>query len=51
MGFQLGDHGPRFEILAKNTLSDGFDASAALVDAELFLRGTKYLYCIAASGV
>jgi outer membrane protein assembly factor BamB len=39
--------GPRFEVLAKNTLSDGFDASAALVDNELFLRGTKYLYCIA----
>ena len=38
---------PRFEILAKNTLEDGFDASPALVDSEIFLRGHKYLYCIA----
>ena len=37
-----------FEILAKNTLDDGFDASPALVDKEMFLRGYKYLYSIAA---
>jgi outer membrane protein assembly factor BamB len=40
-------HGPTFETLAENKLSDGFDASPALVDREIFLRGYKYLYCIA----
>jgi outer membrane protein assembly factor BamB len=38
--------GPTFSVLAKNTLDDGFDASPALVDNEIFLRGTKSLYCI-----
>jgi outer membrane protein assembly factor BamB len=41
-------HGPAFQILAENTLDDGFDASPAVVDRELFLRGTRFLYCIAA---
>ena len=40
-------HGPVFEVLAKNTLDDGFDASPALVDGEIYLRGTRYLYAIA----
>ena len=40
-------HGSRFEVLATNTLDDGFDASPALVDNELYLRGNRYLYCIA----
>jgi len=39
-------HGPTFEVLAKNTLDDGFDASPALVDHEMFLRGYQYLYSI-----
>jgi hypothetical protein len=34
-------------VLAKNTLDDGFDASPALVDSEMYLRGYKYLYAIA----
>jgi hypothetical protein len=34
-------------VLAINTLDDGFDASPALVDNELYLRGNRYLYCIA----
>lgn len=41
-------HGPKYEVLAKNTLDDGFDASPALVDNEMFMRGYKYLYGIAA---
>jgi outer membrane protein assembly factor BamB len=41
-------HGPTFEVLARNTLDDGFDASPALVDREIYLRGTKYLYRIEA---
>jgi outer membrane protein assembly factor BamB len=40
-------HGPAFEVLAQNTLADGFDASPALVGGDMYLRGYKYLYCIA----
>jgi outer membrane protein assembly factor BamB len=39
-------HGPTFEVLAKNALDDGFNASPALVDDELYLRGFTYLYSI-----
>lgn len=39
------DETPR--VLALNRLDDSFSASAVLVDKELFLRGEKYLYCIA----
>lgn len=38
--------GPAYAVLAKNTLDDGFDASPALVDNEIFLRGQKFLYAI-----
>jgi hypothetical protein len=41
-------HGPTFEVLATNHLDDGFDASPALVDREIYMRGYKYLYSIAA---
>jgi outer membrane protein assembly factor BamB len=37
---------PTFEVLATNVLDDGFDASPALVDKEIYLRGHKFLYCI-----
>jgi outer membrane protein assembly factor BamB len=40
-------HGARPDILAENTLDDGFDASPALVGRELYLRGYRYLYRIA----
>jgi outer membrane protein assembly factor BamB len=40
-------HGNTFELLAVNTLDDGFDASPALVNNELYLRGYKHLYCLA----
>jgi len=39
-------HGPTYEILAENTLDDGFDASPALVGSEMYLRGFRYLYRI-----
>lgn len=39
-------HGPEFEVLAANTLDDGFDASPALVGRDLYLRGSRYLYAI-----
>ncbi|MEO6245113.1 MAG: PQQ-binding-like beta-propeller repeat protein [Opitutaceae bacterium] len=37
----------KFEIVAKNKLTDSFDASPVAVDRELFLRGHEFLYCIA----
>lgn len=40
-------HGPAFEVLASNKLEDDVDASLAIVDREIFLRGRKFLYCIA----
>ena len=40
--------GPTFEVLAKNQLDDGFDASPALVDNEMYMRGYRYLYAIVA---
>jgi outer membrane protein assembly factor BamB len=42
-------HGPTFELLAVNVLDDGFDASPALVDGEMLLRGHRYLYCLSAN--
>jgi outer membrane protein assembly factor BamB len=39
---------PNFEVLAKNVLDDGFDASPALVDSEIYMRGFRYLYSIGA---
>ena len=41
-------HGPAYEVLATNKLEDTFDASPALVDGDMYLRGYRYLYCIAA---
>jgi outer membrane protein assembly factor BamB len=40
-------HGATFAVLARNTLDDGFDASAALVEGDIYLRGYRYLYNIA----
>ena len=40
-------HGVTFEVLATNTLDDGFDASAALVNDDIYLRGYRHLYNIA----
>lgn len=37
----------KFEVVARNQLSDRLDASPVAVDKELFLRGHEYLYCIA----
>ena len=42
------EHGPGLKVLATNTLDDGigFDASMAVVDREIYLRGRRYLYRI-----
>jgi len=39
-------HGKTFEVLATNKLDEGIDASPAIVGKQLFLRGSKHLYCI-----
>jgi outer membrane protein assembly factor BamB len=43
-------NGGTFEVLARNVLNDGFDASMALVDNEIYLRGYRYLYSIGGGG-
>ncbi len=40
-------HNDQPKVLATNILDEEFAASAAIVGRELFLRGKKYLYCIA----
>ncbi len=40
-------HGDKPEVLAANRLDDSFNASPAIVGKELFLRGEKWLYCLA----
>jgi outer membrane protein assembly factor BamB len=42
------ERGATFKLLALNKLEDGFDASPIVVGNELYLRGKKTLYCIAA---
>ena len=43
----LTHHDVHEPIEAENTLDDGFDASPALADRDLYLRGYRYLYAIA----
>lgn len=38
--------GTELEILATNKLDDRFDASAAIIGKQMFLRGREHLYCI-----
>lgn len=40
-------HDRENRVLAVNQLDDSFSASAALVDRELYLRGERFLYCLA----
>ena len=42
-------HGPTYEVIAKNTLDDGFDASPALAGNDMYFRGYKYLYALSAA--
>jgi len=39
--------GENFEVLAKNQLDDNFEASPVVIGNDLYLRGYKFLYCIA----
>ena len=40
-------HGTELKVLAINQLDDGFSASPAIVGDQIYLRGHRYLYCIA----
>lgn len=40
-------HTDAFEVVAQNTLDDRFDASPVVIGDDLYLKGTKNLYCIA----
>jgi outer membrane protein assembly factor BamB len=42
--------GEKPQALALNRLDDQFSASAALVGREMFLRGERFLYCLAEGG-
>jgi outer membrane protein assembly factor BamB len=45
---QVMSHGEATpKMLAVNRLEDNFSASAAIVGREIFLRGERYLYCLA----
>ncbi|MCP4709164.1 MAG: PQQ-binding-like beta-propeller repeat protein [Planctomycetes bacterium] len=39
--------GDEFEVLATNVLDDEFDCSPVVIGDELYLKGKKYIYCIA----
>ncbi|MBI5817485.1 MAG: PQQ-binding-like beta-propeller repeat protein [Verrucomicrobia bacterium] len=39
----------KIEVLARNRLDDGFDASPAVAGNQLFLRGKQFLYCLSES--
>jgi outer membrane protein assembly factor BamB len=43
------DAGPGLKVLATNSVADAVDASPALVDGEIYLRGLKYLYRISSN--
>ncbi len=40
------EHGPEYKVLATNELDDHFDATPAIVDGEIYMRGLDNLYCI-----
>lgn len=40
-------HAAKLKVLAENRLDDRVNASASIAGRELFIRGEKYLYCIA----
>ncbi len=42
------EHGRELKVLAENKLDDGIDATPALVGDEMYVRGRRYLYAIAA---
>lgn len=45
-GATVIENGKTFKIIAENQLDEGFDASPAIVDNEIYLRGRGHLYRI-----
>jgi len=45
--FHVIKQGANFEILSQNQLEDSFHASPVIISNNLYLRGFRYLYCIA----
>jgi outer membrane protein assembly factor BamB len=41
------EHGPTLKVLATNVLDEPIDASPAIVENEIIVRGETHLYCIA----
>jgi len=41
--------GPEFKMVARNQLGEATDASPAISNGKIFLRGIKHLYCIGAA--
>jgi len=39
------DSGSKFKVVAQTKLNDNFDASPAIYQNQIFLKGHKYLYC------
>ncbi|MBW7905179.1 MAG: PQQ-binding-like beta-propeller repeat protein [Phycisphaerae bacterium] len=39
--------GPTLRVIATNKLDDSFDASPAIAGDEIFLRGSRHVYCVA----
>ncbi len=42
--------GPKFELLATNDLGDDGAASPAIANGRLYIKGSRYLYCISRPG-
>jgi outer membrane protein assembly factor BamB len=42
--------GPRFEYIAKNDIGEKMNASPAISNGKIYLRGYKHLFCISADG-
>lgn len=43
---QVLKHGPKYEVMSTNDVGEPIDASLALVDNQIFLRGAAHLFCI-----
>jgi outer membrane protein assembly factor BamB len=43
------EDGPEFKLLATNQMGEGIDASPAIAGDEIYLRGSRHLFCIAAA--
>ena len=42
--------GPKFEYVSKNSIGERMNASPAISDRKIYLRGYKHLFCISKDG-